>query len=167
MRVSFPVQGLKPTALVQAHAGASGVPGSATALVALLHAPNMLEVWVTAARLFGITHCLCKIQPSGTSQALRRLVIWDSVLHLWGLTCRLSNVKEAESAAACCSHAGDDMRITLSRYHLLNLTQGAYEAWLQVASLGDSGFRLMRGGQCAFASEVRWMQEKCFLRGVL
>ena len=32
------------TALVQAHAGARGVPGSATALVALLHAPNVLEV---------------------------------------------------------------------------------------------------------------------------
>ena len=29
---------------VQAHAGARGVPGSATALVALLHAPNVLEV---------------------------------------------------------------------------------------------------------------------------
>ena len=27
---------------------------------------------------------------------------------------------------------------------------------VQVASLGDSGFRLMRGGQCVFASEVCW-----------
>ena len=52
-------------------------------------------------------------------------------------------------------------------YHFPDTSQGAQDAWLQVASLGDSGFRLMRGGQCAFASEVRWMQEnvcreKCF-----
>ena len=31
----------------------------------------------------------------------------------------------------------------------------AHGGLVQVASLGDSGFRLMRGGHCAFASEVR------------
>ena len=84
---------------MQAHAGARGVPGSATALVALLQAPNVLEVWVTAARLFGITHCLCRTWLSDTSRELRRVLIWISVLHLRWLMCRLSNVKGAENAA--------------------------------------------------------------------
>lgn len=77
-------------ALGQAHAGARGVPGSATALIALLHAPSVLEVRV-AANVPGISQGLCMNQlledacSCMDGKALGRPGVWDAALQLRGM----------------------------------------------------------------------------------
>jgi len=108
--------------LKHANSAADDVDGSSTAVVAVMHQPNICEVH-TALGLYSF----CKNHLSFHMLGARH----PRILHL------LIILSSAWICSMCC------MRVLSEPF------------CFQIASLGDSGFRLIRDGQSIFASQAR------------